>query len=100
MYEHMVFFKLKESTSREKEQDLLEMLLALKGKIPEIAELTAGFNKTEETDKQQGYSLGLRVTFESKQALDEYLPHPAHQEFVSAVQKEAEDVVVVDYPIR
>lgn len=99
MYEHMVFFKFNEKITPEKEQELLKKLLALKGSIPGIIELTAGFNVTEEEDRKQGYTLGLRVTFESKKALQAYGPHPDHQEFVQSLSDVAADVIVVDYPI-
>ncbi|MEH7549845.1 Dabb family protein, partial [Neobacillus vireti] len=76
MYEHIVVFKFNENLSLDKEHNLLKQLRAFKGKIPGIAELTAGINVTEEIENKQGYTLGLRITFESKPSLDNYLPHP------------------------
>ncbi|MBS4197698.1 Dabb family protein [Lederbergia citri] len=99
MYEHMVFFKFNENITPEKEQELLAKLLGFKEKIPGIVELSAGFNVTEEEDRKQGYSLGLRVTFEDKQFLTEYGPHPVHQDFVKSLEGVIANVVVVDYPI-
>jgi hypothetical protein len=99
MYEHIVIFKFNEYITPEKEQDLLNQLLAFKGKIPGIVELTAGFNVTEEIEQKQGFTLGLRVTFENKQALDEYQPHPIHQDFVSSLAGIIDNVIVVDYQI-
>ncbi|MGM0875790.1 MAG: Dabb family protein [Bacillota bacterium] len=99
MYEHIVTFKFNENITPEKEQDLLNQLLAFKRKIPGIVELTTGFNVTEEIEQIQGYTLGLRVTFENKQALDDYLPHPIHQEFVSSLSGVIDNVIVVDYEI-
>ncbi|MBS4202351.1 Dabb family protein [Bacillus sp. FJAT-49732] len=99
MYEHMVFFKFIETITPEKEQELLEKLLRFKEKIPGIVELTAGFNVTEEEERKQGYSLGLRVTFENKESLNQYGPHPVHQDFVKSLDGVIENVVVVDYPI-
>lgn len=100
MYEHMVFFKLNENITPQKERDLLDQLMKFKEKIPGIVELTAGTNITEEEENKHEYSLGLRITFESKKALDEYGPHPVHQEFVSALIGVCDNVVVVDYPIK
>ena len=99
MYEHMVFFKFNERLTKEKEQELLNMLTGFKGEIPGIVGLTAGINVTEETENIRGYTLGLRVTFDSKQSLDDYGPHPVHQNFVQALDGVIEDVVVVDYLI-
>ncbi len=99
MYEHMVFFKFNDKITFEKEQELLVSLQAFKGEIPGIIDLTAGFNVTEEKENHHGYSLGLRVTFENKQALDQYGPHPIHQRFVNLLDGIITSVVVVDYPI-
>jgi len=100
MYEHMVFFKFNEQITQDKEQELLDKLLSFKGKIPGIVELSAGFNVTEEEGNQHGYTLGLRVTFEDKVSLDQYGPHPVHQEFVRSLDGVITNVVVVDYPIK
>ncbi|HWJ78556.1 MULTISPECIES: Dabb family protein [Bacillaceae] len=98
MYEHMVFFKFNEFLTPEKEKELLGRLNSFQDKIPGIKELTAGFNVTEEVENMKGFTLGLRVTFENKNALDNYGPHPVHQEFVGSLEGVIEDVVVVDYP--
>lgn len=99
MYDHLVVFKFNDRITPEKEKELLDKLKAFKGVIPGIVELTAGINVTEERERVQGYTLGLRVTFENKEALSEYGPHPAHQNFVQSLDGVIEDVIVVDYPI-
>jgi hypothetical protein len=99
MYEHIVTFKFSENITVEKEQALLKQLKEIKGKIPGIVELTAGMNVTEEIENKHGYTLALRITFENKLALDHYLPHPVHQEFVSSLTGIIENVIVVDYEI-
>ncbi|MBM7570065.1 Dabb family protein [Aquibacillus albus] len=99
MYDHMVFFKFNDSLTAEKEEELLGKLKAFKGVIPGIVELTAGVNVTEEKERGQGYTLGLRVTFEDEEALKQYGPHPVHQDFVKSLKGVIEDVIVVDYPI-
>lgn len=99
MYEHIVTFKFNGNITLEKEQALLKQIKAFKGKIPGIVELTAGINCTEEIENIHGYTLGLRITFENKQALDNYLPHPIHQQFVSSLYEVIDNVIVVDYEI-
>lgn len=99
MYEHIVLFKFNNSLTPEKEQELLEKLNAFKELIPGIIELTCGFNVTDEKDKRQGFTLGLRVTFVDKEALNKYGPHSTHQDFVQSLDGLIEDVIVVDYPI-
>jgi len=99
MYEHLVLFKFNNSLTSDKEEQLLEKLKAFKKNIPGIVDLSAGINLTEETDRAQGYTLGLRVTFENQEALRAYGPHPVHQDFVQSLNGVIEDVIVVDYPL-
>ncbi|OAX47911.1 Dabb family protein [Paenibacillus sp. AD87] len=99
MYEHLVAFKLNDKITTVKQQELVAQLLALQEQIPGIVDLTAGINVTEETDHIQGFTLGLRVTFEDQEALRAYGPHPAHQAFVACLNEWLENVIVVDYSI-
>ncbi|UPK41769.1 Dabb family protein [Paenibacillus pabuli] len=99
MYEHLVVFKLNDAITPVKQQELVAQLLALQEQIPGIVDLTAGINVTEETNHIQGFTLGLRVTFEDQEALRAYGPHPAHQAFVASLNEWVENVIVVDYPI-
>ncbi|WP_339234718.1 Dabb family protein [Paenibacillus sp. FSL R5-0517] len=99
MIEHLVVFKFNDKTTLAKQQEWVAQLLALQELIPGIAALTAGINATEETDRIQGYTIGLRVTFEDQDALRAYGPHPAHQAFVASLDGWVEDVIVVDYAI-
>lgn len=99
MFEHLVSFKFNDNYDCSMEKPLLDALFALKQRIPGIVELTAGINVTEETENIHGYTLGLRVTFASREALRAYGPHPAHQEFVAMLDGILDNVVVVDYPI-
>ncbi|MBP1990097.1 Dabb family protein [Paenibacillus eucommiae] len=98
MVEHLVCFKFNDSITSEKTNELLQKMKAFKGAIPGIIDLTAGINVTEEIGQDKGYTLGLRVTFADKAALDQYGPHPVHQEFVRSLDGLLEDVIVVDYP--
>jgi len=99
MIDHLVVFKFNNKTTLAKQQEWVEQLLALQEQIPGIVALTAGINVTEETDRIQGYTIGLRVTFADQDALRAYGPHPAHQAFVASLDGWVEDVIVVDYAI-
>jgi hypothetical protein len=99
MIEHIVLFQLNDTVTTEMEQDLVKKLLDFNGKIPGIVEITAGVNATEEIDRQQGYRIGLRVTFEDQEALRQYGPHPLHQAFVQSLNGIVKNVIVADYPI-
>lgn len=98
MFEHLVVFKLSANASPAKYQELLDQLLAFRGRIPGIVDISAGINVTEETENIHGYTLGLRVTFEDRESLRAYGPHPLHQQFVKSLDGILENVVVVDYP--
>ncbi|MBP1965264.1 Dabb family protein [Paenibacillus aceris] len=100
MFEHLVCFRFKETLAAQKEQELIETLLSFKGKIPGIVEISAGVNETEETNNVQGYTLGLRVTFQDRESLQQYGPHPVHQEFVKSIGGIIDNVIVIDYPVR
>lgn len=99
MIDHLVVFKFNDKTTLAKQQEWVEQLLALQEQILGIVALTAGINVTEETDRIQGYKIGLRVTFEDQDVLRAYGPHPAHQAFVASLDGWVEDVIVVDYAI-
>ncbi|MGG4145299.1 Dabb family protein [Paenibacillus algorifonticola] len=68
--------------------------------MPGIAYLTAGRNITNETERQQGYTLALRITFKDQAALETYGSHPVHQEFVSLLDGVIDNIIVADYPIH
>ncbi|WP_434750702.1 Dabb family protein [Paenibacillus amylolyticus] len=99
MFEHLVIFKFNDKITPAKQQEFVAQLLTLQDQIPGIVDLTAGVNVTEETDRIQGFTLGLRVTFEDQEALRAYGPHPAHQAFVSSLDGWIENVIVTDYAI-
>jgi hypothetical protein len=98
MYEHIVCFKFNEKYTPAREAELVSALQGFKGQIPGIVEVTAGVNVTEETNNIHGYTLGLRVTFESQEALRAYGPHPVHQQFVTLLDGIVDNVIVIDYP--
>ncbi len=98
-YHHQVLFRFKEPLAPETAHDLTETLLALPAEIAGILDISAGINETEETLNSHGYTLGLHVSFESRQALRAYQPHPAHQAFIQKLNGLVESVVVMDYPV-
>lgn len=95
MVEHLVLFKLKPDVTEDQKEQMIEGLRSLQEKIPGILHLSAGGNFS---DRSQGYEIGLSVRFVDRQALDVYIPHPAHREcvdrFITPIKT---DVIVVDY---
>ncbi|HHQ2481146.1 TPA: Dabb family protein [Bacillus cereus] len=99
-YEHLVFFKWNEFITQEKEQEILKELLSFKECIPGILELSAGLNVLKENEITQGYTMGLRITFESKEGLESYDTHPVHQIFKEHIKEVYDNCIVFDYPIH
>ncbi len=97
MVEHVVLFKTTAGATEEQKKRMEAELAVLRDKIPGIVDLTVGRNFSP---RNQGYDIGLVVRFENREALDVYLPHPAHRGCVDTfVAPIKEDVIVVDYEI-
>lgn len=93
---HVVLFNFVDTASMETIGDIERAFAALPGKIPEIYDFEWGTNNSPE-GLDKGLSHCFLVTFRSEKDRDIYLPHPAHQEFVSFIGPYVEDVTVVDY---
>ncbi|WP_309571785.1 Dabb family protein [Deinococcus sp.] len=98
-HEHIVVFRFNRPVPASMTDGFLAALRAFPGQIPGILDLSAGLNDTEESENAHGYSLGLRITFESLAALQTYRPHPLHQAFVASLNGLVDHVIVMDYPI-
>lgn len=93
---HAVFFKFKESVTDEQIDEVVRAFAALPKRIDAIHDFEWGTDVSVE-NKSKGFTHAFLVTFRSEKARDEYLPHPAHQEFVRLVGPRVADVFVVDY---
>ncbi|MEO6907220.1 MAG: Dabb family protein [Abditibacteriaceae bacterium] len=91
---HTVWFKLKESASAEDKEAMLTGLRALPDAITEIKVLSCGYDYS---DRSEGYEIGLVVTFEKREALEIYGPHPAHKAFGDKFRSLWEDVKALDF---
>lgn len=92
---HIVLFKWKEDATPEAIEAVLTALRGLQGQIPGIVELTCGVNFSE---RSQGFTHGLVVTFTDKAALETYGPHPAHRHVVETfINPIRADILAVDY---
>jgi hypothetical protein len=98
MYQRFVCFKFKESTPHDAVKRHMDMFAALKNAIPQIVNYVGG--KTFVGGEGDGkFDTAHYVTFKSKDDLDLYFHHPAHQEFIVVNQDYWEDVLVVDSEI-
>jgi len=97
MVEHIVLFQAKPDASPESLEAMLDALRSLKDAVPGVVSLTCGANTS---DRGGGFTHGLVVRFESQEALDNYLPHPAHRKVVEEnVLPVCDEIVVCDYEI-
>jgi hypothetical protein len=95
MLEHIVLFRFKPETTDSTKQQIVAELMALKGKVPSILDISAGPNFSE---RNQGFEYGLVVRFADRQGLDIYQVHPAHQAIVQELIRPAlADILAVDY---
>ncbi|MFG6118074.1 MULTISPECIES: Dabb family protein [Thalassobacillus] len=97
MIEHIVLVKFSEETTKEQKQELIRRTLNLKHIIPGIVDIQQGLNFS---DRSQGYEVGLTVRFKDRESLENYGPHPAHQEIVSYLKRIGmKDSIIVDFEI-
>ncbi|KHF41580.1 Dabb family protein [Halalkalibacter okhensis] len=96
MVTHIVLIKFSRKVSDSQVDKLIEKTLKLKDEIPGIIDIQQGRNFS---NRNQGYEVGMTVKFEDKQALENFGPHPKHQEVVDYLKNELglEDLIVVDF---
>lgn len=93
---HVVLFGFKQTATPEQIRAIEQAFRALPEKIDEIHEFEWGTDVSVE-NLSQGYTHCFLVTFLTEQDRDTYLPHPAHQEFVAALQPHLKQALVIDY---
>ena len=96
---HVVFFKFKDGTTPDDLKKVTDAFAALPGKIDSIKDFEWGTDASVE-NLSKGFTHCFFVTFADEKGRDEYLPHPAHKEFVEIVKPLLDDVCVVDYQAR
>ena len=95
MLEHVVLMKPKANVGTDAIAALWAGLGGLRHLIAGIVDIAVGDNVNSE-GKDLGFTLGFIVTFESRAALDDYLPHPEHLAVVPLVRAIADDTLVFD----
>ncbi|ARA94973.1 hypothetical protein AWN76_000995 [Rhodothermaceae bacterium RA] len=95
---HVVVFKFKPDATEAQIQTVTDAFRALQHEIPGIIGFEHGVNNSPE-GKNLGFTHVYLLTFESAEARDAYLPHPAHKAFGATLRSTGifEDVFVVDY---
>ncbi|GAB4183549.1 MAG: Dabb family protein [Calditrichia bacterium] len=100
MIKHIVMWKMKKELAGNEKNAALSLMKSqlegLKEDIPLIRFLEVGlnFNKSD-----AAYDIVLVTDFQSKEDLNAYQVHPAHQKVVEFVRSVTEKRVVVDYEV-
>lgn len=98
-FRHFVSFQFKEGTPEEKKTEIVDAFMALKSKIETITDLEWGGTENIEP-LNDGFTHSFLVSFKDKAGLSVYLPHPAHEEFVTLLKPHLEKVYVFDYTAK
>jgi hypothetical protein len=93
MITHIVFFKLKDR-SRQSVGKARDVLLGMKGKIPQLRHLEVGVDVLH---SQRSFDIALVAKFDSLEELDAYQKHPVHVEVAEYMTSVRKFAVAVDY---
>ena len=93
MVKHIVLFKLKDQSDR---QRALNALRGMKGRIEGLLDLEAG---ADFLSSERSYDVALICTLKDREALDFYQAHPLHQPIKKLMHEIRESSVAVDYEI-
>lgn len=91
---HTVWFKLKDGTTEEQKQEMMDGLDELATQIEEISTLACG---EDFSGRSKGFDIGLVVSFANREGLEIYGPHPFHQNFVAKYKPIWEEVIALDF---
>jgi len=94
MVVHIVMIKFKSSTAKEQIEDIKNRLENLVNLIEPLKTMEVGLNFKE---SDRAMDLVLTSTFDSKEGLEIYAPHPEHQKVVKDIKELGEYTRVVDY---
>lgn len=94
MVTHIVMVKFKEDCSQEQIVDIKNRLEQLVAYIEPLKSMEVGLNFKA---SDRAMDLVLTATFDTKEGLEIYSPHPAHQEVVKSIKELGEYTKVVDY---
>lgn len=95
MLRHIVFFKLKNPTP-EVLQETKDVLMNMKGKIPELLDIEVGIDVVR---SERSFDIALTTTFESLDAMNAYQVNPLHVEVGKYIAGVRESAVAVDYEV-
>ena len=89
MIDHVIAFKAP-GLDPEAENALFAKL----GQVPGVREFSLGRNFG---DRSRGFDVCMRITFDTREALDAYEAHPLHKEVVAYNRKVTEEHICFDF---
>lgn len=93
---HVVLFKFKDDATPAQVQEIVDAFGQLPKKIDAIIDYEHGTENSPEM-LAQGFTHVFVVTFKDEKGREAYLPHQAHQDFVTLLKPKLDKVLVVDF---
>ena len=93
---HIVLFKFNDGVNQTEIDIIVDAFGKLESKSDQIVDYEAGTNVSPE-NLDQGYTHAFIVSFATTKDRDDYLPHPAHKEFVKLLDGKIDKVLVFDF---
>ncbi len=93
MLTHIVLFRMKQECKGQASQ-LVERLLGMKGKIPQLLDIEAGVDVVH---SGRSYDVALITRFASLADMEAYQVNPVHQEVLQFVREVTSESVSVDF---
>ena len=82
------------------ENEIVRLFQELRGDLEGLLEMSVGINTTEEVEYLKGYSVGLRMLFDSRRSLKNYLDHPKHRAVADFVLKSVDEYATIRLVLR
>jgi len=96
MIRHIVLMKFRSDLAANTVTKAIEKFFALRETTGEMQTMEHGLNSSEE-GLDHGYTHCFLINFTDEAALQRYLKHSAHQEFVATIMPMLADGLVVDF---
>ena len=93
---HIALFKFKSDISKEEIDSAMVEVRALKDKIPQVLEISAGENFSKHS---QDFTHAIVVKFANKEDIDSYRAHPDHKPVADKLDQIEEDSIGIDFEI-
>ena len=90
---HVAWFNFKKGVSQNRIEEHIEAVRGLGDLVPAVSEIECG---PSHTDRAGGLTHCIIVTLPSREALPEYLEHPAHVPVAEALVADVDELRVMD----